>query len=405
LSHIDISNFDRVIELIDRSAEGTDPLLVNNSFSGLIREDDVICVNEKLLFWFSATDKIKRSVRSGGGMLSGIWEIKIVDKKVDLKTKDSKSAYAPNLLLPGSKPGIKLFGADIYGGYADKKKVWGLENAMHLKEGPKLGKRIIDSDRGPYSADGGVFIEFTGIVMNAGPKEDGFETEYDTDPRPGKIGRTSFELVYRIPAKRMEIIQEIKFKVEENNFGPISTAYMALYLPGYEDKNMVYVSNPELMPKSDGIDLKDVYLNKYFRNTAVKRIFFYNAPHVKHPLRKYAAQTPEGRGRISCLGSPENFVNFLCGYPTNDFIPKEAYSEYTMEISDNQTIPKYGKFHSLNYKLINTPNKSITIEKDSSFMMIMRYKLIDASNAAAAVEFREKNGINSDRDNLFSGKK
>ena len=401
LNHLDITNFDSVLEIIDRSAEGTDPLKVNNSYTGLIREDDLICVNEKLLFWFSATEKNKRSVRTGGGMLSGIWEIILIDRTINLKTVESKSAYSPNLLLPGSKPGLKLFGSDIYGGYADKDKVWGLENADHLREGPKLGKNIIESDRGPYSAHGGVFIEFIGVVKNSGTPEEGFETEYDTDPRPGKIGRTTFELLYRIPANRMEIIQEIKFTVEENNFGPISAAYMALYLPGYDDKNMVYVSNPELTPRSEGINLNDVYLNKYFRNTAVKKVFFYDIPHVKHPLKKYSAQTTEGRGRILCLGSPENFIHFICGYPTNNFIPKEAYNEYTLEITYNQTMPKYGKFHSLNYKLISTPHKSILLEKDSSFMMIMRYKFIDASIASAAVEYREKNGLLSEKDRLI----
>jgi hypothetical protein len=394
LKDIDGEGIEKLIELIDRSSESFKPEQITTKFSGIIREKDVVVINEKFIFLFSLTEKKKRSIRSGGGLLYGIWEIIInkASRKISLKqTKNEKSpiSYAPNLLLPGSKPGVKLFGADIYGGYKNTKVVWGLENSLHVKETQKSGQKIFDSDRGPYSSDNGVFVEFTGILGNSG-KAEGFETDYDTDPRQGIIGRTSFTLTYRIPQNRHEYIQEIKFKAEENNFGPISTAYMALYLPGYDRKSFSWVSNPELMPMDPKIfRISDnVWKNKYFRNTAVKDVFFYQVLANNKKIKR-SAHTPYGKGRIICLGSPEDRIDFICGYPTNDFIPKETYQEYSLEISENQTMEKVGRFHTINYKLINNKDKEITLKKDESFIMIMRYKLIDASQAVAAIKNRK----------------
>ena len=198
--------------------------------------------------------------------------------------------------------------------------------------------------------------------------------------------KTVFKLNYRIPAERLEFMTEIELKAVKNNFGPISNAYMSMYLPGYSPKNMVYASNPELMPVSAGKKtkkddfLKSVTVNKFFRNSAVKRSFFYDIKNKKTTTKtKKTVRTPSGRGRILCLGSPLNKVGFLCGYPNNDYIPKETYEEYVLELNQNSNSPKVGKFHTLNYKLLSTPKKTIVINQGQKLNMIMRYKLINAS--------------------------
>jgi hypothetical protein len=334
--------------------------------------------------WFSLASKQERKVRSGGGLVTGVWEVKYSKKRrtVSLSRVLNKNGYAPNLLLPGSSPNVQLFGADVFGGYSGSRVVWGLEHSMGTEISSKFGKDIINLDRGPYASDKGVFIEFQGLIGNS-QMGNGFDSPTDTDPRPGIIGKTVYTLTYRVPADKSEYIQEVNFKVLENNFGPISTAYMALYLPGYKNMNMVYATNPQLMPVN-GMNLKNVSENKYFKNTCVKKIWFYEMPFVSLNGRKISAHTPEGRGRVSCIGSPQNKVPFICGYPTNDFIPKKTYEEYTLEISDNQTLPRFGRFQSINYKLINNQKKSVLLStrgKRKMFSLIMRYKIIDASSA------------------------
>jgi len=383
LTTLNTSNADQMLELIDRSYYNKDPTQVESDYIEIIKKNDLIVITEKLLFWFSASSKPKRITRTGGGLLAGIWELEITDRnEIKLKPKDQKTFYVPNLLLTGSEPNLKLFSADVYGTYANKKIIWGIENSKDLRTGEKMGKKISQFDTGSYS-ENGVFVDFIGYITNSSV-EKGFETIYDTDSREGIIGKTRYNLIYRIPADRNEIIQEIKFTAEKNNFGPISNAYMAMYLPGYKEKDMSWVSNPEMMPKNENTDLKKVSINKYFRNTSVRKVYFYDMNYKEFIGKKASGQTPPGRGRIACLGSPENKVHFFCGYPTNDFIPKEAYEEYSMEIADNQMFKKTGKIHSLIYKLFSDNKKSFTLDEGKSFNMIMRYKLIDASNAAAA---------------------
>jgi len=351
---------------------------------GLIRANDVIVCSKKLLMWFSLASKNERKVRTGGGLVSGVWEVKYSKsrKSIRLFRVMNNEGYCPNLLLPGSSPNVRLFGSDVFGGYSGNKVVWGLEHSLGTEETKRFGKDIINLDRGPFAADNGVFVEFQGILGNS-QMGNGFDSPTDTDPRPGVIGKTVYTLTYRIPADKTEYIQEIQFRVLENNFGPISTAYMALYLPGYGNTNMVYASNPHLMP-TGGINLQNVQDNKYFRNTCVKKIWFYEIPFTLLNGRKMSAHTSEGRGRVACVGSPQNKIPFICGYPTNDFIPKKAYEEYTLEISDNQTLPRFGRFQSLNYKMINSHKKSVLLSKNGKrkmFSMIMRYKVLDASSA------------------------
>jgi hypothetical protein len=379
---IDPQNVLALVSQVDKSTISTNPKQVQGG--GFIQNGDVIVCSRKLLMWFSLSPKQQRKVRSGGGLVSGVWEVNYSKKKrsATLARVKSEAGYTPNLLLPGSSPNVQLFGADVFGGYSGSRVVWGLEHAFGTELTNKFGRDILGLDRGPYASDNGVFVEFQGVIGNS-QMGNGFDSPTDTDPRPGIIGKTVYTLTYRVPADKSEYIQEVQFKVVENNFGPISTAYMALYLPGYGQTNMVYATNPQLMPVG-GMNLKNVEENKYFKNTCVKKIWFYEMPFISLNGRKIAAHTPEGRGRVACVGSPANRIPFLCGYPTNDFIPKKAYEEYTLEISDNQTLARFGRFQSINYKLINNQRKSILLSvqgKRKMFSIIMRYKVIDASAA------------------------
>lgn len=359
--------------------------------NNLFAENDLLVISKRYLYWFSLSDKKGgRVVRSAGGLLAGLWEIKYnkKSKEISFKDFDTKSKFAKSLLLTGSSEKIKLFGQDIFGGYhsSNKKVIWGLEYSKDVKITKKTGKDILSIDKGAYSPDEGVFIQFSGTVGNSPLIGGGIDTVTDTDPRKGVIGKTTFKLNYRIPADRLEFMTEIELKAVKNNFGPISNAYISMYLPGYSSKEMVYASNPELMPVSIGDKkqsdnyLKNVSVNKYFRNSAVKRSFFYNIKNKNSSSKsKKTVRTPAGRGRILCLGSPLNKIGFLCGYPNNDYIPKEAYEEYTMEMNENNSSSKVGKFHTLNYKLLSSPKKTIVINQGQKLTMIMRYKLINAS--------------------------
>jgi hypothetical protein len=360
----------------------------------LIAENDLIVFSKRYLYWFSISSKKNgRVVRSTGGLLAGLWELEYNSKtkNISFKNYDEKNNFAKSLLLTGSSRNNKLFGQDIFGGYQSKNKkvIWGLEYSKNVKITKKTGKDILSIDKGAYSSDEGVFIQFSGTLGNSPLFGDGIDSETDTDPRKGIIGKTVFKLNYRIPAERLEFMTEIELKAVKNNFGPISNAYMSLYLPGYTKNEMVYASNPELMPIATGKKtpdnnfLKDVSVNKFFRNSAVKRSFFYqikNRDNDENSKRsKITVRTPAGRGRILCLGSPLNKIGFMCGYPNNDYIPKEAYGEFVMEMNQNYNLSKVKKFHTLNYKLLSSPRKTITIRQGQTLTMIMRYKLINAS--------------------------
>ena len=387
---IDPHNILKLISQVDKSMITTTPNVLEGEIDGFIRSNDVILCSKRLLMWFSLALKSERKVRSGGGHLSGLWELKYSKDQRTLTFNRSKvNGYIQNLLLPGSTPNVGLFGSDVFGGYSGKKVVWGIEHSIGTELTNKFGKDILGLDKGAYSSDKGVFIEFQGIIGNSGVGS-GFETPTDTDPRKGIVGKTIYTLTYRVPAKLNEYIQEVTFQVVENNFGPISTAYMALFLPGHNQTNMVFAGYPDLIP-TNGINLRNKKLNKYFKNTCIHKIWFYEIPFKKIQGKKIAAHTPNGRGILTCIGAPVQYVPFICGYPNNKFIPKKAQSEYTLEISDNQSLDKFGRFHSINYKLLNNQSRNLlfsTEGKRKIFSMIMKYRVIDASSSI----FRNKDG-------------
>ena len=364
---VDPRKISELIRIIDLS--------LRSKASGVsFQQDDVICISNKLLFWFSLSDKGRRQVRSGGGLLAGMWEIKNkANSELKLKRVDSKG-YVKNLLYPGTTTGRGFFGADVYGGYIGSNIIWGLEHSINSRITKRFGKHILEYERGSFATDG-VFIEFKGTLGNSGIGE-GIESLTDTDPRPGVIGKTKYILTYRVPAHTEEIIQEVTLKAVKNNFGPINTAKVSLYLPGYEQYNMDYAANTELI-KGGSINLNNVVINKYFKNSCEKTVYFYEVPYGNKQI-KQTARTPEGRGTLACIGSPKNKVPFVCGYPTNDLIPRVAWEDFTIELYDNQSVPRYGRFHGINYNLFQSRHKQFTLSNTSSIplILIMRYKVI-----------------------------
>lgn len=367
---IDTRKVSKLIDIIDGSMSSK-----RGSQNGYIRPQDVICISNKMIYWFSASSKGLRYIRTGGGLLAGMWEIKNDPQSgVILKRVERQTNFVKNLLYPGST-GKNFFGADVYGGYLGSNAIWGLENSVNTRQTSRLGRDIIDSDRGAFASDEGVFIEFEGLVGNSNTGK-GIETMTDTDPRPGIIGQTKYTLTYRIPANKNEIIQEIEFKALKNNFGPINTAKLSLFFPGYGSYNMEYAANTELL-KSGTINLNDVTVNKYFKNSCEPKVYFYKVPFVNQK-NKFSASTSDGRGTLSCVGSPENRVPFICAYPNNEFIPKIAYEDYTMELFDNQSIPRIGRFQGITYRLLKSEKKSFTLVENKKLILIMRYKVIPA---------------------------
>ena len=309
LNYSNSANKIRVIYYKDIPEESTKNLirilengkdLESKTKNNLFAENDLLVFSKRYLYWFSLSNKNQgRVVRSAGGLLAGLWELDFNKKTNEIlfKNFDKKTKFAKSLLLTGSSKNIKLFGQDIFGGYKSKNKkvIWGLEYSQNVKTTKKTGQDILSIDKGAYSADEGDFVQFSGTVGNSPLIGNGIDSETDTDPRKGIIGKTIFKLNYRIPADRLEFVTEIEFKAVKNNFGPISNSYISLYLPGYSPNNMVYASNPELLPISTrNVNtnknlLKNVSINKYFRNSAVKRSFFYDIANSKSNTSKVAS--------------------------------------------------------------------------------------------------------------------
>jgi len=411
---IDTTNIINLLELADkRCGNKTQNASADNI--GAIRKNDIIVVTQRLLLWFSASSKDEgRVVKSGGGLLSGSWELKYNknSRKVFFRFSNKNKSIIANFLMPCSTPQIFDYGARIYGGYPASKIKWTLEATDKVVLGKKFGKDILQIGKGAYSADEGIYLEFKGVVTNNGI-ESGFESLTDTDPRPGIEGFTNYILSYRIPAAKPEIIQEIEFNTVSNNFGPITSPIISMTIPMNinnqnkynKDSKIIYAANPEIIPKEKDINLKNVEINKYFRNTCVNKIYFYdinsNINEItensqKNNLRNIKVTntkkediytrtvfTPLGRGKILCLGNPNKKLSFLCGYPNNDYIPKEYLEEYSLSIVNNQR-KKEKKFYSLIYQLTAVKNKTLIFERGQKFILIMRYKFIDASSAVKA---------------------
>ena len=83
---IDPQNILSIIGQVDKSTVSTNPNSAGAS-DAFIRPNDVILCSKKLLIWFSLASKQERKVRSGGGLVSGVWELLENEKTKELKLK------------------------------------------------------------------------------------------------------------------------------------------------------------------------------------------------------------------------------------------------------------------------------------------------------------------------------
>jgi hypothetical protein len=363
---INIKYINTALTILDKSMDSIKPFS-NNISKGFIRQGDVICISTRMIYWFSASPKNKRVVRTGGGLIAGMWEINITKEDKISFERISKDGYVSNLLYPGSQPSIGYYGADVSGGYVGSRVFWGLEFSKFTQTSNKCGRDIIEYDNNLYSSDEGVFIEFTGLVGNSGV-DSNIEDKIDTDPRPKVIGKTAYILTYRIPAYQKEFVQELVFKVILNEFGPINSVNVSLNLPGYDKNKMVYAADRELFGNRN---LKNVSLNKYFKNSCSK-VYFYDKFYKKTEKKEISNNIL----KIGCIGSPFIQKPFVCAYPGLEFLPKQAWNDNMLELIEDQSNTKRGRYHSINFKLIPSGKKTINLKKDQSFSVIMRYKVI-----------------------------
>lgn len=356
----------KILSIIDRSMV-TSKTIPQLFVKGFIQTEDILCVSLKMVYWFSLSGKGKRVVRTGGGLLAGLWEITVKFNQEILINRLDKNGHVNNLLFPGSEDKKGFFGADVYGGYEGSSVIWGLEHSKQTQITAKFGKDIIEFDKQMYAADDGVFVEFQGLVGNASI-DNYIESDIDTDPRPNVIGKTLYTLTYRIPARKNEFTQELVFKPIINYFGPINTAKVVFNLPGYGSANLVYAADKMLMNNGQ---LKNVSINKYFKNSCTK-VYFYDSINNNAHNKMFTSNML----KLACIGNPKEKVPFVCMYPDLEFIPKVAWEDYKIELADNRSIQRYGRFHSMIFKLINSKKKSALLKNNQTMTLIMRIKVI-----------------------------
>jgi hypothetical protein len=373
-SYVSLDNIPSLIENIESKA---------NSSSGLIKSGDVLVLTEKLLLWFSAEKKSnQRIIKYGGGLLSGVWELHYDQKtkQVKIKKREKGNTDTPNLLLPGSLPNLNHIGSDIHGRYKGSKVTWSIGLNESVQITTESGKPIKTGD---YETSYGVFLQFEGFVTNSHLAE-GFETITDTDPTPGVIGETKYILTYRIPARRPEIQQEVKFVVLKNSFGPVESMKMAINL-AYNQKinNLVYASIPQLKVDIGNIKLNQ-QVNTYFKNSMQKEVYFYD---IDKNMRatKSVSSLQRGKALMACVGSPEERVAFFCAYPNSQQLPNYYFDQFTLKVDDGVTTPdELNKYTSIVYNVVSDkvkgltyPDPDIEMEKQKEIVMIMRYKLLN----------------------------
>jgi hypothetical protein len=348
---------------------------------GLFGKKDHLVVTRNLLLWFAKSKPTEgKVIDSSGGLLAGIWYIAVDEPyyRVRMANNEDEKNTNPgkNLLLTGSELELKLAGSKISGKYANVNNIkWGIQYSTDAKSTKRSGKTILSIEKGAYSADDGIFIEFTGTLGNSGTAP-GIESMTDTDPAVGQIGETQYTLTFRIPAARPEFIQEVEFVTKKGNFGPISSAKVKLQMPAYKDRMLSFATAPEPQVPNKTLDLGKVFINKYFKNSCVKDVYFYDVAPKNHK-EKLSARLPPGKGQIACIGgpSPKDNIPFICAYPNNDYIPKETYGEYTLSVVDDRA---KNLMHALDYSLISTPTITLSFKEKEKLTLIMRYKLLDA---------------------------
>jgi len=274
-----------------------------------------------------------------------------------------------------------------------------LEKNRDATETGKSGLAIDPSEGGIY-ADNGFKVEFSGSIMNqlSVPDSNGktdmtvqidnFANNKDTDISTNS-GTTTYTLTYKFPADKPEFSIQVSLNPISGNFN-VSQATLRLNYgaqltaasPVDPTKTVTIayesVSAPELMISNANTSLANVDVNKYFTNSCVKSLFNYMFSDTSNP---FAVKTPPGRGQVLCLGSPIYKISFLCAYPNNDNLPKEAYEDYTLNLTETRPNSS-SRYITMDYNLLKT--KTLALSSTSYAIMSLRIKYIDATPALAS---------------------
>lgn len=363
-----------------------------------LADSDIFVVNTEGIFWFlnkNAADK--RTAQISGGCLGGIWEL--------TKTQGSGNTVTYSLRTENGKANLLFndFGMGIGGQYSNgnggsnSKINWGLLDSRDAKETSNSGKALKATDGGLY-ADNGLLIEFKGSVTNnlavannnsisQTAKVDEFSSNTDTDPSTDN-GSATFTLTYRVPLDKPELsfltsVNPVQGKmpisqagVQLNYNGKVQSV-SALNPDNKVDVAYEAVAAPELMIGNADTSLANVDVNKYFTNSCVKSLFNYE---FKDTKKAFAVKTPSGRGQVLCLGAPIYKISFVCAYPNNDNLPKEAYEDYVLYLREQKTSTTERKI-TLDYTLLRL--RTLNLDSSSSVTFGMRLKFIDATPALA----------------------
>jgi len=361
-----------------------------------VAASDIIVVNTNAVFWFVIKgSQDARTIQTAGGLLGGIFEITKVDTNGQVKYTIRPDNNKANLLSKDS--GMLLNGQYSNGdGTSNANINWGLERNRDAAETTNSGKAIEINEGGIYS-DNGFKLEFEGTVTNqlataanGSVKQtgavDGFANETDTDPTKD-VGTSKYVLTWKIPADKSELSSQLAIK-PANGEMPISQVNWEINYNARakttstadptKSIDVAYeaVSAPELMVGNSDTSLANVDINKYFTNSCVKSLFNYE---FKDTSKAFSIRTPPGRGQVLCLGSPLHKITFLCAYPNNDNLPKEAYEDYSLNISEKKLTN--GRKVGLNYTLLGS--KVMKLNSSNIAVLGLRLKFIDATPALA----------------------
>lgn len=361
-------------------------------------DKDVVVVSTETVYWFvnkSAKDK-RSKLNVSGGLLGGVWELAKTQTSSTEVTYAVRPENKSNQLL--DEEAMSVGGEYNDGGSANTKVMWGLQEARDAKESKNSGSEIESNDGGIY-AGSGIKLEFKGNVTNQLAKADkkgsvafkgkvdNFASNKDTDPS-GESGSAEYTITWRIAADKPELAFMISFKSLSGKF-PIASARADFTIAGKvktvsavnpsNSVDVAYeaVAAPELMIGNATTNLSNVDVNKYFTNSCVKSLYNYE---FKETSKAFAVKSPPGRGQVMCLGAPVHKISFMCAYPNNDNLPKEAYEDYYMTLTENKVSDKVRNI-TLSYNLLKT--KPVEVDSSRNLSLGMRLKFIDATPALA----------------------
>lgn len=365
-----------------------------------VASTDIIVVNTNLIFWFvvkKSTDT-RTTLSTSSGLLGGIYEITKKESNNQISYELRKDNDKLNLL--SNSDAMKFFGqyANIDGS-TNPSLYWGLESCTDSSVTQNSGKPIDINEGGIYS-DNGLKIEFEGTITNQLAVKDtktgsfkqtaavgNFKTETDTDNSDAS-GSAKFTLTWKIPADKSELSSQISvkpvtgtMKISQINWEMNYNAKTKTVNP-LDPKSSIpvtyeAVSSPELMITNTTTSLANVDINKYFTNSCIKSLYNYE---FKDTTKAFGVKTPPGRGQVACVGSPLHKISFICSYPNNDYLPKEAYETYSLALTETKS--DSNRDIKLSYSLLGSSNLILTSNQASVFGV--RFKIIDATPALAA---------------------